>query len=242
MRGCGAAAADGRAGRSPRAGRSTRPECDDDQKRPAKARRARRRRRDRQRQHRDRIDHPERDDRERDRLEPDADSAEPAQHSDLDDVVEAERQHGTARRRRADRGEAAGLVRLLLGREQPVPAACADDEAREVAARGHGDEERPARARAASSCASSAGRPATQAAIVTSVKRTTRRRAVGACGATVSSESREDFTPRQLAHQTRVPLAGWPGGFGYRASSTCSDSRTGSAACSYGESRTGSTS
>src|SRR5581483_1703507 len=90
-------------------------------------------------------------DRERDGLEPDPDSLEPAQRPDLHEVIEAERQHRSARGRRTDRCEAAGLVGLLLAREQPVPAAGAEDEAREVAECGerdvHGTRacERPAR-------------------------------------------------------------------------------------------------
>ena len=77
-----------------------------------------------------------------DRLEPDADAAEPAQHADLDQVVEAEREHGPARGGGADRGEAASLVGALSRREQPVPGARAEDEAREIGERGRGGEQR----------------------------------------------------------------------------------------------------
>src|SRR5581483_6309032 len=107
----------------------------------------------RQWQHRDRIDHSQRRDRERDRLETDANSTQPAERSDLDQIVEPERQHRAARRRRADGREAARLVGLLAGREQPPPATRPQDEAGEVTQRGGRNErhsgmrERPARLR-----------------------------------------------------------------------------------------------
>jgi len=114
-------------------------ESDDDEERPSEAGRARRGRRDRQGQHRDCVHHSERDDRERDRLEPDADPTEPAQRPDLDQVVEAERQHDAARSSCTDRRQAASLVGLLRAREQSMPAARPQDEAREVTDGGEGD-------------------------------------------------------------------------------------------------------
>jgi len=107
---------------------------------------------DRERQHRDSIDEPEGDDREADRFQPEADAAEPPKHRDLDDVVEAERQHDAARRRGAARGEAAASVGSLAG-EEPLPPERSKDEAGEVGD-GRSDHEddvrflqRPARAR-----------------------------------------------------------------------------------------------
>ena len=85
-----------------------------------------------ERQHRDRVDHPEGDDRQNDRLEPDADTAELSQDADLDHVVEAEGEYSAARRGRANRGKAASLVGALPRRKQPVPAACTEDEAGQV--------------------------------------------------------------------------------------------------------------
>jgi len=118
-------------------------ERDDDQERAAEARRARSRRRDRKRQHRDRVDHAERDDRERDRLESDPDAGELAHRSDLDEIVETERQHRTARGGSTDRCEAAGVVGPLFSRKQSTPTARTHDEAHEVTGRCDRDEQRP---------------------------------------------------------------------------------------------------
>jgi hypothetical protein len=87
--------------------KAARAERDHDQQRPAEARRARRGRGDGERQHRDRVDHAERDDRQGDCLETDPDAAQPLQRPDLDQVVEPERQHDTARRGGSDGRQAA---------------------------------------------------------------------------------------------------------------------------------------
>ena len=127
-------------------------EEDDDQERTAEDRAGGRRGRDRERKHRDRVDHPERDDREDDRLEADPNTSELLQDPDLDQVVEAEGQDGAACRRRTDRCETPALVGALVGWEEPMPPAGAEDVAGEVGDRGRSGEarlsvvERPARA------------------------------------------------------------------------------------------------
>jgi hypothetical protein len=115
-----------------------------------------RERADRQREHRDGVDHAEREDRERDRVEAEPHAAEPAQCPDLDDVVETEREHDSARSCRATRREAATSV-WPFAWEQPLPAERTQEEAREVRDCGGQDEchvcllQRPIR-RCESSC------------------------------------------------------------------------------------------
>ena len=109
-------------------GDATEAEEQHDDQRGAEDRAARRDRGDRERQHRDRVDEPEGDDREADRLEAEADAAEPPQRRDLDDVVEPERQHDAARGRGAAGREAPTAVGPLA-REQALPAERAKDEA-----------------------------------------------------------------------------------------------------------------
>src|SRR5207245_5168662 len=115
-------------------------EGDNHEKRAAKAGRAGGSGGDRERQHRDGVDDAERDDGERDRLEAEPDATQPAQRSDLDQIVEPEREHDAAGSRRPNRGQTAGLAGALVEREQAAPAAGTRHEADEVAEAGGGEE------------------------------------------------------------------------------------------------------
>src|SRR4051812_27695940 len=132
-------------------------EENDSDQRQAEAPGARRGCRDRERQERDRVDDAERDDRERDRLEPELHAAELAQRADLDQVVEPEGEHGSARGSGAAGGQATRATRTAGRRKELQPPERAEDEAREVERDRTGDKphvralQRPARVREASS-------------------------------------------------------------------------------------------
>jgi hypothetical protein len=106
-----------------------------------------------EREHRDGIDQAEREEGQGDRLQTDRHAGEATERRDLDDVIEPERQDGSAGGRRAARREAATPIRPGGGRKQPLPAERSEDETREVRrAGGEGKldlraRERPARAR-----------------------------------------------------------------------------------------------
>ena len=110
--------------------------------RPPKQRITRRHGRNRQGKHRDCVDHPKRDDRQDNRAQPDANAPQLLEHSDLDQVIEAKRQHGTARSRRPDGRQATSLIGTFVAREQPMPRTGAENQTRKVSDRRGRDERR----------------------------------------------------------------------------------------------------
>jgi len=133
-------------------GDATHAEEQHDDERPTKHGVAQGERRHRERKHRDGVDHPEREDGKSDRVEAESYTAQPAQRPDLDDVVQTERQHHSARRGRAARGKAAAAIGPFAD-EEPLPAERSQEEAREIRGRRGDDEhdvrilQRPARRR-----------------------------------------------------------------------------------------------
>src|SRR5206468_664459 len=97
----------------------------------------------------------ERDDRERNRLEPELGAAQPAQCADLHQVVEPEREHSSAGGSGAAGSQATRATRAAGRRKQLLPPERAEDVACEVERDRSGDEphvralQRPARVREA---------------------------------------------------------------------------------------------